>query len=187
MLSTPLSPAVPSPPPGVPAPALYHLSGAPVRAASCERSLFTPASATGTRRPLAPVRQQLDRRLWGLPGVYCLLWDPLSTNPTGIYIGSANDLIERILTHHMKDWSHAILLTGHGMSRGGSAQMERGLGRVVKEPVYAKRLSPRWKLHPSPWGADMPWFLFEPLVVLLDLCLDKLGVTVKLDPKFGRL
>jgi len=187
MASTPLSfsPTVPLPN-GLVAPQLRHLSGAPVRAAICDANLLEPIAPADGGRAVAPVRQQLDARLWCLPGVYCLLWDP-GKDPTEVYVGSSNDLVERLLTHTREDWTHAVLLTGHGMGRSGAEQAEAALGRVLKAPQPCRRMEPKWEAHPSAWGADMPWHLFEPLVVLLDLCLRELDIAVRVDPKMAQL
>jgi hypothetical protein len=186
MASTPLSfsPTVPLPN-GLVAPKLHHLSGEPVRAAICNANLFEPIAVGPGRRVRAPVRQQLDPRLWCLPGVYCLLWDP-GKNPTEVYVGSSNDLLARLQSHEREDWTHAVLLTGHGMGRSGAEQAERALGRVLKAPQPCRRITPTWEAHPSAWGADMPWHLFAPLVVLLDLCLRELNIAVSLDPQVAR-
>ena len=186
MPSVALSYRPPRSQPGWPAPPdLHHLDGAPARAAICQADHFARHPAPGTR-PETPIRSQLDRRLWALPGVYCLLWDP-KTTPTDAYVGSAGDLINRLITHDRSGWSHAIMLTGHGMGLGGALQAESAIGRVLSSPRLAGRLNPTWKRHPAPWGADMPWFLFEPLVVLLDLCLRELAISVNLDPSVARL
>lgn len=174
---------------GAPSPPLLrHLDGAAVRAAICEGHHFKPVPVPGSARPEAPARVQLDRRLWCLPGVYCLLTDPKPTQLTDTYVGSSGDLVQRLITHHKTGWTHAILLTGHGIGSAGAAQAESGIGRVLKARGPSKHLTPTWSRHPAPWGADMPWFLFEPLVVLLDLCLTELlTISVDLDPSVARL
>jgi hypothetical protein len=187
MTSTPLSFSPTAPlPDGLVAPKLHHLSGEPVRAAICDANLFEPIALAHGRQARAPVRQQLDPRLWCLPGVYCLLWDP-GKDPAEVYVGSSNDLVKRLLSHHKEDWTHAVLLTGHGMGRSGAEQAEAALGRVLKAPKLCQQITPMWEAHPSPWGADMPWHLFQPLVVLLDLCLRELDIAVSLDPQVARL
>jgi hypothetical protein len=174
--------------PGWPAPPkLHHLDGAPVRAAICRGEHFERTRPSSDRRPETPVRAQLDRRLWCLPGIYCLFGQPDTTDPTDTYVGSAGDLIERLTTHDKTGWSHAIMLTGHGMGIGGARQAESAIGRVLSTKRVRRRLTPTWKAHPAPWGADMPWFLFEPLVVLLDLCLREVDVRVSIDPAVARL
>lgn len=129
----------------------------------------------------------MDRRLWQLPGVYCLLWDPAATNPTDLYVGSCGDFFARLVGHPQQGWSHSILLTGYGVGNAGAAQAESALGRVLRQAHPLGRFTPQWSKHPSPWAADMPWYLFEPLVVLLNRCLDRLGVAVSLDPRVARL
>jgi hypothetical protein len=188
MSSTAL-PFVPSgvPPAGVPDPSLFHLDGSPVRAAVCDAALFQPTRPAAGGPTKAPVYDQMDARLWQLPGVYCLLWDPANTNPTRIYIGSSGALFSRIVGHPQTGWSHAALLTGHGVGRAGAEQAESGIAKVLRSASPSARLTPVWQAMPSPWGADMPWYLFESLVVLLNRCMGHLGVTVYLDPTVARL
>jgi hypothetical protein len=174
-------------PEGVAPPALHHLSGSPVRAAICDARLFAPTEPPGGGPAIAPIYGQLDRRLWGLPGVYCLLWDPRNTRPAAIYIGSSHDFFDRLLHHERRGWTHAVLLTGYGIGKAGAEQAESGLGKVLKAARPQGRLTPAWEALPTPWGADMPWHLFEPLVVLLDLCLRELDVAIYLDPRLARL
>jgi hypothetical protein len=170
-----------------PAPKLHHLDGAPVRAAICTAKHFQRARSPDNKRLPVPVSRQLDRRLWCLPGIYCLLWEPDTTDPTDVYVGSAGDMIGRLTTHDKTGWSHAIMLTGHGMGIGGARQVESAIGRVLSHDRAKPRITAAWERHPTPWGADMPWFLFEPLVVLLDLCLRELGVRASIDPAVARL
>jgi hypothetical protein len=129
----------------------------------------------------------MDARLWQLPGVYCLLWDPRNTQPTKVYVGSTAAFFRRLVGHPQVGWTHAVLLAGHGVGRAGAEQAESGIAKVLTAAAPPARLTPMWRAMPAPWGADMPWYLFEFLVVLLNRCLDSLGVTVHLDPAVARL
>jgi hypothetical protein len=182
----PFVPAVQAPQ-GVFAPYLFHLDGMPVRAAFCDGRLFRPASVRGG--PGAPISTRLDHRLWLLPGVYVLLW-PWATGTLDYYVGSSGNVMERpsqhlAHAHGQKNWLAAILLTGHGLSRGGALQLESALARVLVNAVPGSQ--PRHRRSPTAWGADMPWYLLEPIVVLLNRILDLLPVNVLLDPSDARL
>lgn len=174
-------------PPGVEPPVLHHLSGAPVRAAICGAGLFAPVAPAQGGPATAAIYQQMDRRLWELPGVYCLLWDPMHTDPTPIYVGSCRDFFDRLIGHPQQGWTHAVMLTGHGVGKAGAEQAESGFAKVLGAAKPVGRLTPLWDAMPAPWGADMPWYLFEPLVVLLNRCLTELQVAVDLDPRRARL
>jgi hypothetical protein len=180
----------PGPPPGaIAAPALFHLSGAPVRAAVCSAVLFTPTPPAGGGPAVSPIYGQVDRRLWELPGIYCLLWPPTPAGQTPVYVGSCRDFFARLIGHPKVGWSTAVLLTGHGVGLAAAEQAESAVGRVLLAAQPAGVIAPLWTKHPRPWGADMPWHLFEPLVVLLNRCLATatIGLAVRLDPRVARL
>ena len=105
---------------GTVVPRLHHLDGAPVRAAICEQSLFVAAHPGPAS---APIHSLIDKRLWSLPSVYALLWDAKG-GQREIYVGSTKDPLERLMTHDRANWAHAVLLTGHGLTRGAALQME---------------------------------------------------------------
>lgn len=166
------------------APRLHHLDGAPVRAAMCDATLFRPQQAGPAA---APIHALIDKRLWSVPAIYTLLWNPPS-RPTPVYVGSTGDPITRLIGHDQEGWSQAIIVTGHGLTRGAALQMEYATGCVITGSRSARaNLEPRWAAHPSPWQADMAWSLLEPMVVLLDLCLSELGVRANLDPATARV
>lgn len=149
---------------------LRHLDASPVKAAICEAEVFQPTDA-GPRS--APIHKQLDARLWSVPAAYCLLWEPESKARADIYVGSTGDPLERLPTHDQTGWTRAVIITGHGLTRGIAQQLEAAFGNVVVASDSAfKRLRPAWTTHPSLWEADMPWDLLRPAVVLLELCLD---------------
>ena len=146
-----------------------------------------PTPPPGGGPATSAIYDQMDRRLWELPGVYCLLWDPARTNPTDVYVGSCRDFFDRLIGHEQQGWTHSILLTGYGVGKAGAEQAESGLGKVLTAAKPVGRLTPRWQAMPAPWAPDMPWYLFDPLVVLLNRCLSELQIAVELDPRVVRL
>lgn len=173
-------------PTGVPSPDLFHLSGAPVRAAVCDARLFKPTRPASGGPTKAPVYGQMDQRLWQLPGAYCLLWDP-EPGARRLYVGSSGALFTRLIGHPKTGWTQAILLTGYGIGRGGAEQVESAIAKVLRAARPANLITPEWDAMPSPWGADMPWHLIESLIVLLNRCLDELGLGLQLNPAEARL
>ena len=158
-----------------------------MRAAICESGAFAPVAPPGGGPATAAIYKQLDRRLWELPGVYCLLWDPGAGSQSDIYVGSCRDFSTRLVGHDRKGWSHVIMLTGHGLGRGAAYQAEAAIGKVITGARPANRLNPAWSAHPFLLGEDMPWALLRPLVVLLNRCLAQLSIPVTLDPRVALL